>query len=136
MVKNCISGCERNFTLPMCRLCCQTLAAPYGSSMRQYTEAQTRYQRSTASPHGKRGTVRQKHQNKTWKFMRVRPVRMGYNWALLRLKQIAGEKRFEEAHIISMLREQRGLMKPKLYSERWDAEALNADGSKGRYVRV
>src|SRR5258706_9597482 len=123
MVRDCISGCERNPTLPMCRVCCITLAAPYGSSMRQYLEAKTRFQRSEASPHGKRGTVRQKHQHKTWKHMRVKPVRMGYNWALLRLKQIAGEKRCEEEQLISMLREQGKLMKHGFQHLRWDAES-------------
>lgn len=104
-VYNCQSGCERNFTLPMCRVCVLALGAPFGASMKQYLDAETRYQRSEASPHGSKGTVRQKFQNKTFKYMRVRPVKLGYNWALLRLKQIAGEKRWEEAEIISMLRE-------------------------------
>lgn len=128
MVQGCISGCERNPKLPMCRLCCKVLSAPYGSSMRQYTEANTRYSRSQASPHGKRGTVRQKFQNKTWKYMRVRPVRMSYNWALLRLKQIAGEARYEEATILSMLRDQAKLMRPDLHTEVWDA-------AQGKFIK-
>lgn len=129
MVQGCISGCERNPTLPMCRLCCKVLSAPYGSSMRQYSESKTRFSRSKASPHGKKGTLRQKYQNKTFKYMRVRPVRMGYNWALLRLKQVAGHARWEEATLISMCRDQAKLLKPKLYTERWDEV-------QGKYVRV
>ena len=89
----CQSGCANNPTLPMCRVCVQALGAPYGASLKQYLEAATRYERTEASPHGRKGTVRQKFQNKTWKYMRVRPVKLGYNWALLRLKQIANEAR-------------------------------------------
>lgn len=135
MVQGCISGCERHPTLPMCRLCCKVLSAPYGSSLRQYNDAKTRYTRSKASPHGRKGTVRQKHQNKTFKYMRVRPVKLGYNWALLRLKQIAGEKRWEEAEINSMVREAGKLLRPSCYSEVWDENHVNADGSLGAWKR-
>jgi hypothetical protein len=109
-MNGCISGCNNNPTLPMCRVCVQALGAPYGASLNQYRESITRYERTVASPHGTRGSVRQKFQNKTWKHMRVKPVRMGYNWALLRIKQIHGESRWEEAEIISMLREQNALI--------------------------
>lgn len=128
MVQGCISGCSRHETEPMCRLCCQVLSAPYGSSLKQYHEATTRFERTVATPHGKKGSVRQKFQNKTWKYMRVRPVPLGYNWALLRLKQIHGEARWEEANIISMLREQGRLMRPSVQHEVWDAE-------QGKYTK-
>lgn len=135
MVNGCISGCERNPTLPMCRLCVKVLSAPFGSSYRQYVESTTRFSRSKASPHGKKGTLRQKFQNKTWKYMRVRPVRMGYNWALLNLKRIHGESRWEEATLISMARDQAKLLKPSCYSEVWDQAHVNADGTQGAWKR-
>lgn len=126
MIQGCIGGCVEQPNLPMCRVCTIALAAPFGSSLRQYLEAKTRYQRSSASSHGKRGTVRQKFQNKTWKFMRVRPVKLGYYWKLLRLKQIHGEARWEEAEVISMLRKQNATMSAKGQRLVWHAEKAPA----------
>ena len=65
--------------------------------MRRYQATVTRISRTKATPSGVRGTVRQKHQNRTWKFMRVRGGLMPRIIADLAWQ--AGKLRFDERNL-------------------------------------
>ena len=105
-VIGCIARCEHNDTLPLCKVCRDTLGAPYGATMAKYVASVTRISRTKATPHGAKGSVRQKHQNKTFKYMRVRPASLPHAATLFRLRQLAGEARFEESEQHRLLKEQ------------------------------
>ena len=87
---------------PMCGTCRAHTGAPFGASIRQFEASITRISRSAATPHGSRGTVRQKHQNRTWKYMRVRGGDIKHNFRLQALKMRAGEARWDEAEHIRL----------------------------------
>lgn len=115
----CKALCKRFPDERMCDVCRANTGTPFGTTWAQ-VDAKT--QVSKASPHGNKGTFRQKHQNKTFKYMRVKPVRLGYNWQLLRLKQIAGEARWEEAEINRMLKEADAMLPAEGQRLTWDGE--------------
>ena len=83
----------------MCDACREFTGSPFGYTWSQVDAKVTRMSRSKASPHGERGTHRQKHQNKTFKYMRVRSD-LAQNYRILDLKMRAGEKRWDEAEQI------------------------------------
>ena len=83
----------------MCDACREFTGSPFGYTWSQVDAKVTRMSRSKATPHGERGTHRQKHQNKTFKYMRVRSD-LKNNYRILALKVLAGEKRWDEAEAI------------------------------------
>lgn len=99
MVKGCVALCARFQDEPMCGACREALGMPFGATIKRYLETTTRIDRSKATPHGVKGTHRQKHQNRTYKYMRVRSD-LANNYRILDLKMRAGEKRWDEAEQI------------------------------------
>ena len=83
----------------MCDACREATGTPFGYTWNQVDAKVTRISRSKASPNGTRGTHRQKHQNKTFKYMRVRSD-LKQNYHILALKMRAGEARWDEAEKI------------------------------------
>jgi hypothetical protein len=106
----------------LCDHCRRTLNVEFGVTMEQYVARVTRISKTRATPHGNKGTLRQKHQNRTWKYMRVRPQAIGYNSRLLRLKQLAGEARWEEAERIRMVRDAEAMLPPSGQRLTWNGE--------------
>ena len=80
----------------MCDACREITGLPFGAT---WSQVDSKIQRSKATPHGERGTHRQKYQNKTFKYMRVRSD-LANNYRILALKMRAGEKRWDEAEQI------------------------------------
>lgn len=101
MVKNCEALCARFPEEPMCGCCRETLGMPFGSTIQRYLASVTRMSRTRASVHGVKGTLRQKHQNRTYKYMRVRS-NIKNNYRILNLKMRAGEARWDEAEHIRL----------------------------------
>ena len=83
----------------MCDACRAFTGSPFGYTWNQVYAKGGGISRSKASPHGKRGTHRQKYQNKTFKYMRVRSD-LKNNYRILDLKMRAGELRWAEAEQI------------------------------------
>lgn len=98
-VAGCVALCVRFPDEPMCGTCRNATGAPFGATMHRYMATVTRISRSKASPHGVKGTQRQKHQNRTYKYMRVRSD-LANNYRILDLKMRAGEARWDEADSI------------------------------------
>lgn len=101
MVKGCVALCAKFQDEPMCGCCREALGMPFGATIERYLATTTRISRSKATPHGNKGSHRQKHQNRTYKYMRVRSD-LANNYRILALKQRAGEKRWEEAEHIRL----------------------------------
>ena len=99
MVTACKALCVRFPDERMCDACRNALGVPFGYTWAQVERLKARITRSTATPHGERGTHRQKHQNKTFKYMRVRSD-LANNYRILDLKMRAGEARWDEAEAI------------------------------------
>jgi len=100
MVKGCVALCARFPDDRMCDVCREATGSPFGYTWKQVQEKVT-ISRSKASPHGERGTHRQKHQNRTFKYMRVRSD-LANNYRILALKMRAGELRWDEAEHIRL----------------------------------
>jgi hypothetical protein len=100
-IKGCQALCVRFPDEPMCGCCREATGSPFGRTWRSAQASITRISRTQATSHGGKGKVRQAHQNKTFKYMRIRPSPLGFTWSLLRIKQIAGEARFDEANAIA-----------------------------------
>lgn len=100
-VKGCVALCVRFPEEPMCGCCREATGMPFGASMGRYLASVTKISRTKATPHGDRGTHRQKHQNRTFKYMRVRGS-IAQNYQILALKMRAGEKRWDEAEVIRL----------------------------------
>lgn len=101
-MKACQALCVKFPSEPMCGCCRTALGAPFGASMVQYEASVTRISRSRATPHGNKGTVRQRYPNRMFKYMRVRGGDIKHNFRLLALKMRAGEKRWDEAEHIRL----------------------------------
>lgn len=99
MVKGCEALCVRFPEEPMCGCCREALGMPFGATIKRYLATVTRISRTRSTPHGVKGTQRQKHQNRTWKYMRVRS-NLANNYRILDLKMRAGEMRWDEAEQI------------------------------------
>lgn len=99
MGKKCQALCVRFPNERMCDVCREVTGSPFGYTWDQVMAKGI--QRSKASPHGKAGTHRQKFQNKTYKYMRVRSD-LKQNYRILALKMKAGEARWAEAEHIRL----------------------------------
>ena len=99
MGKNCQALCVRFPDERMCDACREVTGSPFGYTWTQVYAKNGGIKRSKASPHGKAGTHRQKFQNKTYKYMRVRSD-LKQNYRILALKMRAGELRWDEAEKI------------------------------------
>lgn len=106
----------------LCDYCRKAANVEFGVTFNQVVARLTRISKTKATPHGNKGTIRQKFQNRTFKYMRVKPQRLGYNWALLRIKQVAGEARWEEAERIRMVRDAEAMLPPDGQRLTWDGE--------------
>ena len=104
MVKGCEALCVRFPEEPMCGCCRDALGMPFGATIKRYLATVTRISRTRATPFGAKGTTRQKHQNRTYKYMRVRSNLVN-NYRILDLKMRAGEKRWDEAEHIRLQKE-------------------------------
>ena len=100
-VQGCVALCVRFPDERMCGACRDATGSPFGRTWRAVEASITRISRTQATSHGVKGSVRQAHQNKTFKYMRVRPSALGHTWALFAIKQLAGEARFDEAEAIA-----------------------------------
>jgi len=99
MVAACKALCIRFEDERMCDVCREATGSPFGYTWKQVDAKVTRISRSKASPHGSKGTHRQKHQNRTFKYMRVRSD-LKNNYRILALKMKAGEAHWNEAEQI------------------------------------
>jgi hypothetical protein len=100
-IKGCQALCVRFPNEPMCGCCREATGSSFGRTYGAYAASITRISRTRATSHGVKGTVRQAYQNKTFKYMRVKPSKLGHTWALFAIKQLAGEARFDEANAIA-----------------------------------
>ena len=92
----CKALCARFPKGMLCKDCLEASGAPYGTSFEQLQRILATVERTVATPSGTRGTVRQKFQNRSFRYMRVKPGPLAQNYRLLALKQKAGELRFDE----------------------------------------
>jgi hypothetical protein len=83
-IKQCAAQCKTAYTeRPLCSVCRESLAAPYGMSFARYSEIarmMTKQVLKPATPNGVKGTMRAAHKNATYPYMRVRD-RVGMNSA-------------------------------------------------------